>query len=604
MPTQLSPKTNDSTPSQATTAQPRSLTQDALNGLAPLLRWDSGGLLFGCLVLALLMAIGGRKKHLVFGRKAGVWEKLSATRRAEQQMWKRQHNRVTLYVGTPRNRGLAAQLTTLMGQLPTLYVPNANEGITVCGGPGKGKSYASIDPLIRSSLDQGFPTMIYDYKGEQLRRHVAYAVTKGYEVAVFAPGFDYSSVCNPLDFLEDEVDSTMAKQFAITMNRNSKAGEASGKQDEYFKQAGDLLVQAVLMLAKGTPYQDLTMVWAILSCPDLARRMLDAQTHGELDVWASISATALTSVAHAEQTGGGIISTAVATFAPLIDKKFLTCLCGKTTLPLDLVGKRLIVFQLDQRTRDVVAPIVATILNLLVVRNLSERRKEPLILAMDEFPTLYLQAIVQWANEYRENGLALILGYQNYAQLENKYGKEMTQSILAACATQFIFNPQHEESAQRYSKYFGEEEVIIRARSRNQGKSSGTSQSEQYHKRPLFEARFLLTLPRGKCVFVNPAYQGSGEAAIPFCLDVKIPKCDDAAQQWSEEKWDTKVRQRLVDRVTRTQTNWTPEAMKLQLRERFEFVDQILLPMLESDSSVDPIEKFESTTFEELANNW
>lgn len=223
---------------------------------------------------------------------------------------------------------------------------------------------------------------------------------------------------------------------------------------------------------------------------------------------------------------------------------------------------------------------------------------------MDEFPTLYLQAIVQWANEYRENGLALILGYQNYAQLENKYGKEMTQSILAACATQFIFNPQHEESAQRYSKYFGEEEVIIRARSRNHGKSSGTSQSEQYHKRPLFDARFLLTLPRGKCVFVNPAYQGSGEAAIPFCLEVKIPESDDIAQQWSEKMWDTKVQQRLIDRAIRTQTNWTPDAMKLQLKERFEFVDQILLPMLESDPSINPVEKFESTTFEELANNW
>lgn len=594
--------------SHSTTSQPSSLSSDALSGLAPLFRWDSGGLLLGCLLLTMLMSIGGRKRKLVFGRRAGVWEKLAAVRQAEQQRKLRQRNRVSLYVGTPRNRGIAAYAMTLMGQLPTLYVPNANEGIVVCGGPGKGKSFSGIDPMIRSSIDQGFATIIYDFKGEQLRRHIAYAVTKGYEVAVFAPGFDYSAVCNPLDFLEDATDSTMAKQFAITMNRNSKAGESSGRQDEYFKQAGDLLVQSILMLAKGSPYSDLTMVWAILSCPDLARRMLDAQAQGELDTWASIGATALTSVAHAEQTGGGIISTAVATFAPLMDQKFLACLCGKTTLPMKLVGKRLIIFQLEQRTRDVVAPIVATILNLLVVQNLSVRRTEPLVLAMDEFPTLYLQAIMQWANEYRENGLALILGYQNYAQLEGKYGKEMTQGILAACATQFVFNPQDETTAERYSKYFGEEEVIIRTKSRNHGKSSGTGHSEQYHKRPVFDARFFLTLPRGKCVFVNPAYQGRGEAAIPFCLDVKIPPVDEAAQQRSEELWDRKLQARLIERCLRDRVNWTPETMATQLRERFEFVDQILLPMPEvANQPIDPIEKFESTTFEDLAagvENW
>jgi type IV secretion system protein VirD4 len=109
-------------------------------------------------------------------------------------------------------------------------------------------------------------------------------------------------------------------------------------------------------------------------------------------------------------------------------------------------------------------------------------------------------------------------------------------------------------------------------------------------------------------VFVNPAYQGRGEAAIPFCLDVKIPPADEAAQQRSEELWDRKLQARLIERCLRDRVDWTPETMAAQLRERFEFVDQILLPMPEiANQPIDPIEKFESTTFEDLAasvENW
>jgi hypothetical protein len=39
----------------------------------------------------------------------------------------------------------------------TLYVPDAQRGIAVLGAAGSGKTFSVIDPLIRSSLDQGFP---------------------------------------------------------------------------------------------------------------------------------------------------------------------------------------------------------------------------------------------------------------------------------------------------------------------------------------------------------------------------------------------------------------------------------------------------------------
>jgi type IV secretory pathway TraG/TraD family ATPase VirD4 len=105
---------------------------------------------------------------------------------------------------------------------------------------------------------------------------------------------------------------------------------------------------------------------------------------------------------------------------------------GQTTLPLDLDGKQLIVFGLDRNNRDIVAPLLAAILHMIVSRNVSRTtpRKDPLVTVLDELPTLYLPALVNWLNENREDGFCGILGYQNLAQLEQFYGKELARAIF------------------------------------------------------------------------------------------------------------------------------------------------------------------------------
>lgn len=557
-----------------TTAPDNAILQPFLP-LIRLMGWE--GIALVLIVGFFILGSGNKKAQLTSGRRVGQKEKYSAATVAQQQIRLRHRNKVTLYIGTPRNDFLAHFLSVL-GVSRSIYIPNAQEGIAICGAPGKGKTFSTIDPLIRSSLDQGFPTIIYDFKGEQLRRHAAYAASLGYEVYVFAPGFPYSGTINPLDFLSDSGDSEMAKQLAVVINRNSQSGSHS-KQNEYFSKAGDLLIQTLLMMAKGSIYPDLLMAWAILSLPDLAKRMLLAQKEGWLDVWAEVGATSLTSVASAAPTSGGIISTATNTFAPLISREFISCLCGKTTIPLELTGKRLLIFQLEQVSRDVVAPLLASILHLVVIKNLAQRRKEPLVLAMDEFPTLYLPDVVKWINEYRENGLVTILGFQFYPQLENRYGKELTRAILGACATKFVFNPQEQGTAEEYSKYFGEEEVVINTRSRTYGKNSSTSRSEQYHKRPLFSGRDILTMPKGKCIFVNPAYEGRDEAALPWCLKVRVPKLDIQAEKRSEALWDKKVRARLTARDNKLQLPKQQEELRQELRNRVDFADSMFPPL-------------------------
>ena len=122
-----------------------------------------------------------------------------------------------------------------------------------------------------------------------------------------------------------------------------------------------------------------------------------------------------------------------------------------------------------------VGPLLATILHMVITRNVARRRQDPLIVAIDELPTLYLPTLVQWLNENREDGLSVILGFQNLVQLEKTYGRELARAILGACATKAIFSPQEYEAARMFSDFLSGEEIRYKQKSRNQGGASSAS---------------------------------------------------------------------------------------------------------------------------------
>ena len=521
-----------STPGQLDSSSPQSLSQ-----LFSTLQSKNGLVLLGCVVIIVIFALRGNRKQgkLATSRFGGGKEKSAARKRAFKQLKERKRNAVSLYIGKP----------TREKDPKSLYLPDLQRGVAVCGGPGSGKTFSVIDPLIRSALDQGLPVALYDFKyPTQSARHAAYAAKLGYEVRVFAPGFPESDVCNPIDFLRSESDAEMARQIATVLNKNFRLMTQS-TEDGFFAAAGDQLTEALLMLAKSTKYPDIMTAQAVLGLTNLGNRIAAAE---KLNKWIRVSFTQLIGVKDAEKTASGIVGSASETFTRFMKAGVLGAFCGETSIPLDLEGKQLLIFGMDRERRDVVGPLVATVLHMIVTRNVAKRRKDPLVVAIDELPTLYLPTLVQWLNENREDGLAVTLGFQNLVQLEKTYGRELARAILGACATKAIFNPQEYEAARMFSDFLGDEEIQYKQKSRNRGGGkASTTISEQDRTRKLFEPSQFLRLPPGKCVLINPGFVSQGEAAIPIQQTIKIPKADIQTSEASEALWD-KIHERLVQR--------------------------------------------------------
>jgi type IV secretory pathway TraG/TraD family ATPase VirD4 len=479
---------------------------------------------------------------------AGGQEKRAARQVAIKQINERKRDGLTTWINTPlitplkkprMKAGKVSKRYEISPQANTVFIPDGQRGTTVCGAPGSGKTFSVIDPMIRSVIDQGFPICLYDFKfpGGQAEIHAAYARNKGYDVRIFAPGFEGSESCNLLDFLKSADDSETAGQIAKVLNKNFSLNGGKGGEDPFFQLSGDQLIKAVLQLAKLSEYPDFLTCQKILALD--SSDLIDRVKAADISPWVKTSWDQFMSMRESEKTAASVAAIASLMFTNFVSPDILPCLCGKSTIPLDLEGKQMIIFGMDQNRRDIVGPILATVMHMIVVRNIAKKRIDPLAVFLDELPTIALPNLVNWLNESRSAGFCGVLGYQNMTQLEQAYGKETARAILSGCNTKFIFNPGEYESAKYFSDYLGDEEIRYKQRSRSNSKDGGSySTSDQDKTKKMFSPEEILKLPAGTCVFINPAYANSTEASIPMKLKVQIGDSEIQRRAYGEAKFD------------------------------------------------------------------
>ncbi len=426
---------------------------------------------------------------------------------------------------------------------PAIFVPTCNPLIEVVGKSGSGKTFSVINPMLLSAIDQGHPIVLYDAKADARGADgmtpfiLTYAKSLGYDVKVFSPGRPFSCTINPLDFMRDCNDKAMASVIAKTFQENIRGH--GDKKDGFFGPAGERLMTALLQYAKFTEewgnsihnnphasdlekqmasgiaqYQtaDLATAFKFLGLSDFPKRLAFAKENGSpyLPYWVRQPFQQIISVKDAAPTSGGIMGGANDLLEELQQPHFLPSYTGKTNVNLKLGRKQLLVFQSDRQRRNVVNPLIAAIMTILVNLNFSEKRDCPLILCLDEFPTLTLNQVPNWANELRSKGLVLILGYQEFNQLELTYGKENSEIIRGPANHRFWFNPGTQKTAKELSDFLGQTETIIKnkSRSRNFGLNGGGSQSnsEQVMQLPLMSADEINTMIQGECIYIGTEY--------------------------------------------------------------------------------------------------
>ncbi len=509
----------------------------------------NGMLLLACCLLLVIINrnSSNTKGKLASGRWANQREIKAARKLACEQMDNPQDEKFALYIGTPRGHKFITEpdgrkILCLPEDPRTIYLPNAQENVLYIGRSGSGKTFSSGNPLTMSAIQQGFTVFYYDFKGHESpspsSQLVDFAKEHGYKVSILAPGFAETCCCNPLTFMEDEFDSETALEIAATLNGNLKLSGGEGNSN-FFSETGNQLVQAVMLLAKGSPYPDLAMCQKILGLKNLVERLKAA----ELNEFQKAAFDNFLSTADSPQTAASIASTASIMFSRFITPKVLRAFGGKNTLPLDVDGRHLIIFKMKNSQKKVVAPLLAVAIQLMVNRNVYRPkfdfpRKVPLVVSLDEINSIYIEPLVDWLNQNRSSKFSALLGVQSLGFLEKVYSANEVNGILGGCTTQIIFQLNDKKTAEYYSSILGEKEVEIWQKTRNTGQGkTGYSYAKQKHLRPLIELAKLTMIKRGKAIIINSGQENKEESRIPYRKKVVIPGRDIRAMEKGAKMW-------------------------------------------------------------------
>ena len=502
-------------------------TQAQPNPLAPLIAplFTPMGMGYAALFVFLLILKnfhGGQKNTLADGRFANGKEIKQGEKHGREQIARAIPNKAAL-------------------KLDRLILSDLQPALAVVGRSRGGKTRSIVDPGIKSAIEQGWTNLVLDVKGNLMKKHAAVAYARGYDVYVYAPGFDYSDGINLLKFMEDSTDAKKAEEIATVLEANF--GEPGARKDNFFSPQGVALLKLVFMLAKASPFPDLLSAWKFLSLPDLASRLQAAHDYDQFNCekgigsWIGEAAVALRSVAHAEETSVGIVGSAVTNFQRLMDRSLLPALTNHT-IPLELPGKQIVFFQIDEQNEAATAPLVATALSMLVKRNLnaSVERKTTLGLWLDEFDSISLPDIKNWINRFAEYGMVATLSYQSNSQVKLRYSRDYADSILSSCGTKIFFNTGHPETADKFSQSMGSKEVSYQSESRSYGKNNNRSLTEHKQKSPLITGAAINRFGTGECVILSPGYQYR-----PRKLKVRIERKNDRLWHKSSSIWQDKI---------------------------------------------------------------
>ena len=89
------------------------------------------------------------------------------------------------------------------------------------------------------------------------------------------------------------------------------------------------------------------------------------------------------------------------------------------------------------------------------MRLINKPGKHPCIFCVDELASLYIPGLTDFLSTARSNRIAAFLGFQDFSQLEERYGKTGSSTILANCVHQIYGMNTSDESARAIAGMFG-----------------------------------------------------------------------------------------------------------------------------------------------------
>lgn len=331
----------------------------------------------------------------------------------------------------------------------------------ICGRTGVGKSTGFFDPQLVERLGTSMivteATPGYE-AGELYKLTSGWRKMAGHKIYSFNPSDMTSNRINPIDRIKrapEELKTQLAEKLADLVIMNGESSEQKGEQT-WNRSEKLLLIPLLLHAAASEPQHGHfgALRWLLLTGPNALAKVLERSpsevAQMEFEGWMRLSGE--TNFKY------GVFSGLITKLNPWMTDQMVT-LTETTDIDLDAMANELFTFYLAVPSRSRDSKLIGSLMvNFLLdhVLEIRERMKYPLTMLLDEFTNFgKIQGIGDTLSIIRKNKIGLILGFQNYYQLEQVYARREAQIIIDMPATQVYFKQKTFQEARDLAEAIG-----------------------------------------------------------------------------------------------------------------------------------------------------
>jgi type IV secretory pathway TraG/TraD family ATPase VirD4 len=345
-----------------------------------------------------------------------------------------------------------------------------NAHAIVCGRTGVGKSRGFFIPQLIERLGTSMivteATPGYE-QGELYKLTSGWRKMAGHQIYCFNPADMTSHRINPIDRIRrapPDMKSSLAEKLADLIIQNGESTEARVEQT-WNRSEKLLLIPLILHAAASDPQIGHfgAVRWSLLTGPDRLSKELknspSERAQMEFEGWLELSG----------QTDFryGVFSGLLTKLNPWLTDQ-MVALTETTDVDLDALKHQLFTFYLSVPSRSRDSKLIGSLmLNFLLdhVLEIREEMKYPMTMLLDEFSNFgKIAGIGDTLSIIRKNRIGLLLGFQNYFQLEQVYSRKEAQIIIDMPATQVYFKQKNFREARELSEALGRttiEEITV-----------------------------------------------------------------------------------------------------------------------------------------------
>jgi len=343
-------------------------------------------------------------------------------------------------------------------QVPELWT---HAHALVCGRTGVGKSRGFFIPQLIERLGTSMvvteATPGYE-TGELYKLTAGWRKLAGHKIYCFNASDLTSHRINPIDRVRrapEEMKAQLAEKLADLIIMNGESSEAKHEQT-WNRSEKLLLIPLILHAAAGPPeYGHFgALRWLLLTGPDRLAKVLKRSpsqvAQMEFEGWLRLSGET--------DFRYGVFSGLITKLNPWMTDQMVT-LTETTDIDLDALKDQLFTFYLAVPSRSRDSKLIGSLMVNFLLDHILETREQmkyPITMLLDEFTNFgKITGIGDTLSIIRKNKIGLILGFQNYFQLEQVYSRREAQIIIDMPATQVYFKQKTFTEARELSEAIG-----------------------------------------------------------------------------------------------------------------------------------------------------